>query len=84
MQQSDVARMLASRPSGAALASLFSDHSEEPVAQPRRQRQLFGAAMWGAGRKLVMRAREVCLSQVPCEDFVFGTPAYFVRRKTQT
>ena len=64
MQQSDVVRMLASRPSGAALASLFSDHSEAPVVQSRPPR---GPApvLRAVGRGIVQRARDLFLSQVP-------------------
>ena len=85
MQQSDGARLLASRPSGAALAALFSDHSEEPVpAKILRLSQR--PSLRAIAGTIARRAREVLLSQVPCEDFAFDTPpaAQFVRRRTQT
>lgn len=86
MRQSDGARLLASRPSGAALASLFSDHSDEPVVPARRRRLPQRPPVRAVARTIVRRVREALLSQVPCEDFVFDTPpaAQFVRRRTQT
>ena len=85
MQQSDTVRLLASRPSGAAFASLFSDHSEAPVAM-RKTRSLRAPALGGIGREIVRRARAALLSQVPCEDVSFHTPPtlQFARHRTQT
>ena len=85
MRQSDGARLLASRPSGAALASLFSDHSEEPIGPARSRRLPQRPSLRGFARMIARRAREALLSQVPCEDFAFDTPpaAQFVRRRTQ-
>lgn len=85
MQQSAVAQLLASRPSGAALASLFSDHSEGPVVPERARWLPHRPSLRAVARAIARRAHEAFLSQVPCEDFAFDTPpaAQFVRRRTQ-
>lgn len=86
MSQSDGARLLASRPSGAALASLFSDHSDGPVGPAKLRPLQRRASLRSVAFTIARRVREAMLSQVPCEDFVFDTPpaAQFVRRRTQT
>ena len=84
MLQSDIARLLASRPSDAALASLFSDHPDSPAA-PRKPLAGRGPNWSAVGRAVLRRTRDVLLSQVPCEDMIFHTPPtlHFVRRRTQ-
>lgn len=83
MLQSDVARLVASRPSGAAIASLFSDGSEtlSIVQQPRCGRR--APSVRSLARRIVLRACDALLSQVPCEDIVSDTmpAAYFIRRR---
>lgn len=85
MQQSHVARLVASRPSGAALASLFSDRAETLaiLREPGRGRR--APSLRGLARRIVLRAHDVLLSQVPCEDFMFDKPlvVHFIRRRMQ-